>query len=139
MGPIGNPDADYIRGRLKKRVMMELGITMTRREMSPLIQCLDKTATFANIFNLHEEALVETQDPTWQLEMEPLLVEVHGEWRYEGRPEVLAADMEKAYQRYLVMHTMDALLTACGFHTVRSRAERMDDAAWFAVKPSERI
>ncbi len=72
------------------------------------------------------------------MEIEPLLAERHGEWRYEGRPEVASGDLERAARHFSISHTMDALLTECGFHTVRTRGERLDDAAWYAVPSSER-
>lgn len=138
LGPIGDDGADYIRGRLKKRVSLEIGITMRRAEVDRILRCLDAKATLARIKELHDQVLEETSGPVWGLEMEPLLIERHGEWRYAGRPQVLTRDMNLAARFYAVAHTMDALLSDCSFPMVRSREERLDDAAWYAVPERER-
>ncbi len=139
LGPLWEDEgADYIRRRLRRRVELERGITMRKAQMTKLLRCLDKTASLSRIQALHSEVLAEVSGPVWGLEIEPLLAEVHGEWRYEGRPEVASQDLERAAARYAISHTMDALLTKCGFPTVRTREERLDDAAWFAVPRSER-
>jgi hypothetical protein len=139
LGPIGeDPGADYIRARLKRRVELERGITMRRRQVEALLRCLDKAATLGRIRGLHDEVLAETASPTWGLEVEPLLVEVHGAWRYEGRPEVMVVDMERAARHYAIGHAMDALLAECRFPLVRTRGERLDDAAWYAVPERDR-
>lgn len=139
LAPVGDdPGADYIRTRLLKRIQLELGITMRRREWETLLRCLDKVTTLGRITELHNESLARISDPTWGLEVEALLVEVHGPWRYDGRPDVLDADMTRAARHYAVSHTMDALLKECGFHMVRTPEERLDDAAWYAVPESER-
>lgn len=133
--------ADYIRRRLRRRLELELGVTMKRREWEKVVRCLDRAATLARIGDLHAEVLAETMMPSWALEIEALLVEVHGEWRYEGRPEVLEQDAERATRHYAVSHTMDALMAECGFpagRTRRTRDERLNDAAWFAVPAKER-
>lgn len=138
LGPIGHSEVDYIRGRLRKRVLMEYGITMRKAKIRTLLTCLDKKASFARITALHDEVLAETVSPVWQLEMEPLLTELHGAWRYEGKREVLLEDIGRSASRYAIMHAMDALLADCGFPVVRTRPERMDDAAWYAVPREER-
>lgn len=139
LAPVGDdPRVDYIRTRLRKRVQLELGITMRRREWETLLRCLDKVTTPSRITELHNEMLARTSDPTWGLEMEALLVEAHGSWRYDGRPDVLNTDMTRAAKHYAVSHAMDALLKECSFPMVRTPEERMDDAAWFAVPQSER-
>ena len=129
---------DYIRRRLRNRVELEVGITMTRRAVDTLLRCLDKAASYDRLSELHVEILAETAGTVWALEVEPLLSEMHGAWRYEGRPEALERDLEKAARRYGIMHAMDALLTECHFETVRTREERLDDAAWYAVPQDER-
>jgi hypothetical protein len=138
LGPIGHPGADHIRTRLRTRVLRELGITMRKTQIRALLSCLDKKASFERIRALHDEALAETLSPVWHLEMEPLLTESHGAWRYEGKREVLLEDITRSAGRYAVMHAMDALLSECGFPVVRTRPERMDDAAWYAVRREER-
>lgn len=138
LGPIGNDGVDYIRRRLKRRVELERGITMRSREIDKLLRCLDEKADFSHVEGLRDEAFVEVGAPMWRLEIEPLMVERHGAWRYDGRPEVLTKDLQRAAALYAMMHTMDALLSECGFHTVRPREERLDDAAFYAVPSSER-
>lgn len=138
LGPTGNDGVDYLRRRLKRRVEMERGITMRSREVDKLLRCLDKKADFIRMEALRDEAFGEVGAPLWRLEIEPLMVERHGAWRYDGRPEVLTQDLERAAALYAMMHTMDALLSECGFHTVRPREERLDDAAFYAVPSSER-
>lgn len=138
LGPIGHPQADYIRERLRKRVLMEVGITMRKNAVRTLLRCLGDKASLSRIEKLHSQVLAETSSPVWQLEMEPLLYELHGVWRYEGRETLLREDMERGARRYAVMHTMDALLSECNFPMVRSREERLDDAAWYAVPREER-
>lgn len=133
-----HPGADYIRARLKRRVGLELGITMRSRQVEIFLRCLDEAATLNRIMELHDEVLAETSSPVWGLGIEALLNEIHGAWRYEGRPEVLKSDMETAAGRYAVMHTMDALLKECGFPMVRTQTERLDDAAWYTVPLEER-
>lgn len=117
---------------------MELGITMRKAQIRKLLTCLDEKASLARIRELHDEVLAETMAPVWNLEMEPLLTEAHGAWRYEGRREVLLEDLARSAGRYAVMHAMDALLADCGFPVVRTRPERLDDAAWYAVPREER-
>ena len=80
LGPIGHPGADYIRSRLKRRVLMELGITMRTNAIRTLLTCLDAKASLSRIETLHDEVLAETGSPVWLLEMEPLLIEQHGAW-----------------------------------------------------------
>lgn len=138
LGPTGNDGVDYLRRRLKRRVEMERGITMRSREVDKLLRCLDEKADFIRMESLRDEAFAEVGAPLWRLEIEPLIVERHGAWRYDGRPEVLAQDLQRAAALYAMMHTMDALLSECGFHTVRPREERLDDAAFYAVPSSER-
>lgn len=133
LAPIGHAGVDYIRSRLRRRVMMELGITMRRRALRRVLTCLDKKATIDRIRELRDEAWWQTNEPVWALEMEPLLIEFHGPERYEGRPEVLGEDLMKTARHYTITHTMDALLKECGFGFVRSRQERQDDAAYYAV------
>ncbi len=70
--------------------------------------------------------------------MEALLRELHGDWRYDGREEVLRRDMSAAARFYGVALAMDLLLLECGFHTVRTHGERMDDAAWFPIQKTDR-
>lgn len=117
---------------------MELGITMRKAEIRTLLTCLDKKTSLDRIRELHDEVVAETISTVWRLEMESLLNELHGAWRYEGRREVLLHDLARSAGRYAVMHTMDALLAECGFPVVRTRPERMDDAAWYAVPREER-
>jgi hypothetical protein len=117
---------------------MELGITMRTAQIRKLLTCLDEKASFERIQTLHGEVVAETISPVWRLEMEPLLTEFHGAWRYEGRREVLLEDLTRSAGRYAVMYAMDALLTDCGFPVVRTRPERLDDAAWYAVPREER-
>ena len=139
LGPLWEDEgADYIRRRLRRRVELERGITMRKAQMTKLLRCLDKTASLSRIQALHSEVLAEISGPVWSMEIEPLLAEIHGEWRYEGRPEVASGDLERAAHRFAISHAMDALLTKCGFPTVRTREERLDDAAWYAVPSSER-
>lgn len=138
LGPIGQPEADYIRARLKKRILMELGITMNSATIRTLLRCLDEKATIGRVEQLHDEVLMETSSLVWKLEMQPLLFETHGAWRYEGRDLILHEDLERGARRYAVMHTMDALLSECKFPVVRTRGERLDDAAWYAVPSEER-
>lgn len=138
LGPIGHPGADYIRQRLRTRVLRELGITMRPKEVRRFLTCLDQKASLNRVSVLHDEVLAETSKPVWALEMEPLLIERHGAWRYEGREDVLAQDLRRSAARYAVMHAMDALLGECGFPMVRTLSERMDDAAWYAVPEGER-
>lgn len=128
--------ADYIRARLKRRVELERGITMTGSAMTKLLRCLEKSTSLERIRELHDQALEATTDATWGLEMEALLRELHGDWRYDGRKEVLLLDMAAAARFYGVAFAMDSLLEECGFHTVRTHGERMDDAAWFPVSKS---
>ena len=138
LGPLmEDEDVDYIRRRLRRRVELERGITMRKAEITKLLRCLDKAASLPRIRGLHEEVFAEVSGPVWSLEVEPLLAEVHGEWRYEGRPEVASKDLESAARHFAISHTMDALLTECGFPVVRTRGERLDDAAWYAVPRSE--
>ncbi len=139
LAPVGDdPGADYVRGRLRKRVELEVGITMTRRAVDDLLRCLDKAASYDRLNGLHGELLAETAASVWALEVEPLLVELHGSWRYEGRPEVLRKDLEKVAGRYGIMHAMDALLSECNFAMVRTREAGLDDASWFAIPRDER-
>jgi hypothetical protein len=138
LGPIGDEGADYIRGRLKKRVLLELGITMRRKEVDLHLRCLDEKASYKRIRALFEQALAEISSPVWNLEIEPLLVEFHGAWRYEGRPQIHVQDLDLAARRYAISHTMDALLSDCSFPMVRTREERLDDAAWYAVDRKDR-
>jgi hypothetical protein len=138
LGPIGDEGADYIRGRLKKRVLLELGITMRRKEVERLLRCLDEKANYKRIRELFGQAAAEISSPVWNLEIEPLLIELHGAWRYEGRPQVHVQDLDMAARRYAISHTMDALLSDCSFPMVRSREERLDDAAWYAIPGNER-
>ncbi len=139
LAPVGDdPGADYIRRRLKRRVELEIGITMTRRAVDTLLRCLDKAASYARISELHGEVLAETSGAVWALEIEPLLAEMHGSWKYEGRAEVLREDLERAARHYSISHTMDALLKDCDFLVVRTREERLDDAAWYAIPPHQR-
>lgn len=138
LGPIGDEGADYIRGRLLKRVLMELGITMRRAAVGQILRCLDARATLPRIKELHDQVLEETSGAVWGLEMAALLAERHGEWRYEGRPKILARDLNLGARFYAVAHTMDALLSECSFPMVRSREERLDDAAWYAVPERDR-
>ncbi len=135
---MGDEGVDYIRYRLRRRVELERGITMRKAQVTKLLRCLDKAASFPHIRGLHEEVFAEVSGPVWGLEIEPLLAEIHGEWRYEGRPEVASGDLERAARHFAISYTMDALLTECGFPVVRTRGERLDDAAWYAVPSSER-
>lgn len=67
--PVGDdPDADYIRERLRRRVELERGITMRRRQVETILRCLDKASSLARIKELHDETLAETAAPTWSLE-----------------------------------------------------------------------
>lgn len=134
----GDPEVDYIRSRLKRRVAMELGITMRRQAWMKLMHCLDNRASLVRISELHKQIKGEIDGPVWGLEVEPLMIERHGAWRYEGRPEIMAADMQRAARFYAIASTMDALLKDCGFQFVRAREERLDDAAWYAIPESER-
>ncbi len=139
LGPIGKDSGvDYIRQRLRKRVELERGITMRSQAVLMLMRCLDKAASYTRIAGIHAEILAEINGPVWGLELEPLLTEVHGAWRYDGRPEVLKKDMERAARHYAIGSTMDELLKDCGFHTVSTREERLDSAAWYAVPKDER-
>lgn len=139
LGPTGKDQGvDYIRQRLRKRVELERGITMRSNAVLMLMRCLDKAATYKRIAGIHADILAEINGPVWGLELEPLLIEIHGAWRYDGRPEVLKKDMERAARHYAVSFTMDTLLTECKFSTVRTREERLDDAAWYAIPKSER-
>lgn len=138
LGPIGDEGADYIRGRLRARLLLELGITMRRPEVLKFLKCLDEKATLPRIKALHDEVLAETSSAVWGFELEPRLVEFHGEWRYAGRAKIQTRDMDLAARFYAVAHTMDSLLSECAFPMVRSREERLDDAAWYAVPERER-
>ena len=133
-----DPGADYIRTRLRRRVELERGITMRSAAVQKLLRCLDKSSTLERIQDLHDQTLRDTSGATWGLEMEALLREIHGDWRYDGREEILRQDMSGAARFYAVAFTMDNLLQECGFHTVRTHGERMDDAAWFSVKHGPR-
>lgn len=139
LGPRGDDQgADHVRQRLRKRVELERGITMPGRQVDFMLRCLDTAATYERIKTVNEEVKQEIAAPLWSLEIEPRFVEVHGAWRYEGRPEVMAKDMERAALFYALAHTMDSLLTTCGFPMVRTRDERLDDAAWYGVPERER-
>lgn len=139
LAPRGDdPGADYIRRRLKRRVELERGITMRPNQVKEILRCLDDRATHERIRGLHDEVMAETSGPVWGLEMEPLMLEIHGSWRYDGRPDIMAADMERAARHYAISHTMDGLLTECRFPLVRTREERLDDAAWYCVPKGER-
>lgn len=139
LGPLKeDAGADYLRSRLRRRVELERGITMRKAQVTKLLRCLDKTASMERIQTLHSEVLAEISGPVWSLEIEPLLAEMHGEWRYEGRSEVAKGDLERAARHFAISYTMDALLTECGFPVVRTRGERLDDAAWYAIPSSER-
>jgi hypothetical protein len=139
LAPRGDdPGADYIRRRLKRRLELERGITLRPRQLEEILRCLDEQATHENILKLHDEVLAETSGPVWGLEMEPLMLEVHGSWRYDGRHWVFAQDIERAARHYAVSHVMDALLKECRFPVVRTREERLDDAAWYCVPERER-
>ncbi len=139
LGPLMEDEgADYIRRRLRGRIDLERGITMKRAQITKLLRCLDKAASLERIQTLHSEVLAEISGPVWSMEIEPLLAEMHGEWRYEGRPEVAKGDLERAARLFAISYTMDALLTECEFPVVRTRGERLDDAAWYAVPSSDR-
>jgi len=138
LGPVGNPGTDYIRGRLRRRILLELGITMKVSQVDDLLRCLDKKVSFQRVTELFDQVQAEISGPVWFLEMEPLLVELHGAWRYEGRPEVYKKDLERAARQYATSHTMDALMSECSFPMVRTREERLDDAAWYAVPAGDR-
>ena len=134
-----DPGADYIRARLRRRVELERGITMTGKSLTKLLQCLEKSASLDRIGALHDQAIHETSQATWGLEMEALLRELHGDWRYDGREETLRRDMSAAARFYGVALAMDMLLQECGFHTVRTHGERMDDAACFPISKERSI
>ncbi len=128
-----NPWADHIRSRLRNRVALERGITMRAAAHTKLLECLDEAATADRIAELHAEAIQETLDATWGFEIEARLREFHGDWRYDGQRDVLFRDMAAAGRFYVIAFTMDSMLQACKFHMVRTREERLDDAAWFPI------
>lgn len=138
LGPIGTPEVDYIRGRLRRRILLELGITMKTAQVDEILRCLDKKASFQRVTELLDQTYAEISMPVWSLEIEPLLVELHGAWRYEGRPEIHKQDLERAAKHYVTSHAMDALMSDCSFPMLRSRGERLDDAAWYSVPQNDR-
>lgn len=84
------------------------------------------------------EIMPETTTLEFSRELEFALADAHGLERYANEPERLRHETEKAAVNFRIAVMIDEIYSECGHEFKRTRQERIDDAAWWAVPEDQR-
>lgn len=132
-----NDEALYIRMRLLRLHEMNR-IIYPKKLWKKMERCLIEKTTPEEVRRRLEKLLPETVTSEFATEMEFALVDNHGIARYQGKPERLREDIERASVKFRIFTLRDEIYESCGHELKNTRQERLDDAAFYAVAERER-